>query len=212
MGIKSYLKKAASGGTFQEALAEAAKNSFENPPDGTYIAMLTTMELTTTKKDDKLQVKCAWTFIEGELAGKVKYDFIGLEGTRGFEPLIWRLNQLGIKAEEIMNANLDVNLEAIGNQRLVAKVQLKTNGEFQNLKVQKLLPNYEADMGDGSQASSQSDGEDVHVGSKVKAKVEGKEAIGEITNIDEEAGVVTLKIGGKEYAVPSSDLIAVVKS
>jgi len=145
MNLNRFLKNA--NQEWAETVEKAKKGNFENPPDGSYIAELTSADLDESKNSGKIQIRWGYTFLEGDKAGTTKYEYLGLEGQRGLEPLVWRLSALGVDAAAIDLTQLETVLEDLVEQHLVMKITLKTppNSDFQNLRVVKLLPNYNAE-------------------------------------------------------------------
>ena len=145
MNLNRFLKTA--NQEWAETVEKAKKGNFENPPDGAYIAELTSADLDESKNSGKIQIRWGYTFLEGDKAGTTKYEYLGLEGQRGLEPLVWRLSALGVDAAAIDLTQLETVLEELVERHLVMKITLKTppNSDFQNLRIVKLLPNYNAE-------------------------------------------------------------------
>lgn len=196
---------AGSAEAFRASVEEVKSKTFENPPDGTYIAMLTGAEVCESQAG-KMQTKWSFTFVEGDLSGKTKYDWIGLEGTRGFEPLIWRLQQLDVDPSEVDISKLQELMDELVEDEIVVRFQLKTTTsqdgrEFQNIKNMRILPGYEvSDVGQGDQE------ETLTVGMRVSISVDGKKKLGVVTEINEAQGLVGVKVGQETHVVSVGDI------
>jgi len=130
--------------TWTETVKRAG--TFENPPDGRYIMQLATAELGENSKN-LAQIKWGWAILEPDLAGTTKYEYMQLEGKLGMDPFAWRLNSLGLKLEDLQLEgveDLKKLLAALTEEGFVVDAQLATKDGFQNIRIQKLLTEYDA--------------------------------------------------------------------
>jgi hypothetical protein len=217
-------------GGWEETVEKANASRGENPPDGTYIMQLAGAELCEAKKTGNLQIKWTMTILEGDLAGNNKYDYMGLQGSRGLEPLSWRLGQLGIRLEDVDINKLEEFLTELVSHGPVMKVILKTgkDSDFQGVKIDKVLPGYDVDSAGynssddndnytstESDTSTEPEGDVEHVdlmpGMKVKCLVDGSTTEAVVMATDEAEGSVTVKVGKKEHKISGDDIQEVIE-
>lgn len=192
------------GATAQKAVTEGPGGS-SSIPDGQYVMQLTGSELVEAKKSGKAMLKNAYTVVEGDLTGSIKYDYVQLEGTRGTEPLAWFLQHFGYDPLELNIEYLPDYLESMVKAGHVCKVGLSTTGDYQNLRFQELLHDYDpednteiestyhATEGDTEQVDEAPDAvepeaseDDLRVGMKVSFELKGKATTGIVKAINDE--------------------------
>lgn len=124
---------------WKKARKEAEKDiGFADYDDGRYIAKLTSGGLGESKTSDRLQVAWGWTFQEGDYEGQKVFDYDGCETD---ENLVWvgrKFARLGYEIPEDFDDIPEV-LEEIVADGIVARITLKTVGEYQNIQIQKVL-------------------------------------------------------------------------
>ncbi len=198
---------------------KATQGGFTNPPDGSYVAQLSGASLEQSRSSNRLQIKWQFTLLEGDQAGTVKNDYQGLEGERSLEFLAWRLRDLGVDVNDVNLERLQDLLDDLVARDMVMKITLKTqkDSDFQNLRVQKLLPNYntedfqlpstEAHSNNGSAPESAMSGEDENIELKPGMKItfadpkSGKDLTGILDSVDEEAETCVVRVGVKKHTV-----------
>lgn len=225
--LKRFLKQA-QGATWKETVERASENTFENPADGVYIMLLSSAELGESKKGN-VQIKWGYTIVEGDLAGQKKWDFMGLEGPLGLDPLAWRLSSLGYNIADVNLEKLEEVLDEIVSKNMYLKTRLTTkpDSDFQNMRIVKVLPeDFEPDTpipststktaepkAKAAPAAEVEEDAELVVGMPVSFKDEdGDEIEGKVTAINEETEEVTVKVGKKEHTVPAADLTIIDNS
>lgn len=200
--LSKFLANAAKN--WDDTVETAKSSGFEDPPDGQYIVKMSGAEVAMSKQD-KAMVKWSFTILEGDLAGKTKYDFMSLEGKLELQPLAWRLQSLGIRLEDVDVANLQDELNELVEQAPAMRITLQTKGEFQNLKITRLLPNYEIPDDDDEEAV------ELQVGMQVTFKEGRKNLTGEVSEIDVEEGEATVDVDGEPHVVPFEKLSIILE-
>jgi hypothetical protein len=136
--IKSRLKKAQQ--EWKDAKKEAdEQRGFNEYDDGRYIVKLTNAEVAESQSSDRLQVVWTWTFQEGDYEGKDVRDFDGLETESNLMWLARKFARLGYDAPDDLAEELSDMLGDLVEDQIVARVRLKTKGDFQNLYVDKVI-------------------------------------------------------------------------
>lgn len=205
---------------WDEALKSTSAGAYEEFPDGVYIVQLSSMEIGESKAG-KVQVKSGFTFVEGEYTGKTKNDFIGLEGARGLEPLQWRLSSLGVKVEDVDFQRIQDTFDELVEARMTMRIQLKTTKsssgtEFQNIRIQKLLPGYDPDESgyDSTESIPEEEpveeGQELKIGMTVAFSVDGASAEGQVKKIDEKKGTADVKVGLETRTIQITDISSIV--
>lgn len=221
--LSQFLSKAQ--GEWGKTIEKAKSSSFENPPDGSYIVQISAAELGESKAG-KTQIKWSYTVLEGELAGQTNNEYMGLEGPLALDPLAWRFQALGIKLEDLDLRKLEEYLDDIISQNIVMKITLKTkpNSDFQNLRVQKILPNYQVedeayttttndDLGEAEESSEAVEVEQVELaaGMKVSFSKDSKKMEGIVKEVREEGNECDIRVGVKTHTIPITDITGVVE-
>jgi hypothetical protein len=124
---------------WKKARKEAEDSSgFAEFEDGRYIAKLTKAEFGESKTSERLQIAWGWTFQEGDYEGQTTFDYDGCETD---DNLVWvgrKFARLGYEIPEDFD-DIPEALEEIVADGVVARIVLKTSGEYQNIQIQKVL-------------------------------------------------------------------------
>jgi cobalamin biosynthesis protein CobT len=149
--LKKKLQKAQNN---WEGAREKAKETsgFTEVPDGRYLAHLTNAQIGESRSSGRLQIQWTWTISDGEFEKDTKLDFDGLETEDNLVFLGRKLARFGYELPEDITAISDILEELIDKQPL-ARIRLKTKGEFQNVYVDKLMRSVPTD-GDESEVDS----------------------------------------------------------
>lgn len=220
--LTRFLKQASQ--TWDEAVKEAESSSFDNPADGIYIVLLSGAEAKESKAG-KLQIVWTWTILDGELQGKTKTEFMGLEYEWSLASLARRFRDLGRNAaDEDINQLEEILKEEVEKQKKF-QIQLKTkpNSDFQNLYIRRQMSDDWSpddslgslgDDGYGStdhldddsnssdledESGSEEESEPLEIGSLVGFIEKGKTLEGTVTSINEKTSEVTISSGNKKY-------------
>lgn len=146
--LKNKLKKAQNN--WKSARTQANETvGFAEVSDGRYLAHLTAAVIGESKSSGRLQIQWTWTIADGEHEGDTKLDFDGLETEDNLVFLGRKLARFSYELPEDITEIADI-LEELIEKRPLARIRLKTRGEFQNVYVDKIM-----------QASSTDDDDDV---------------------------------------------------
>ena len=157
--LKNKLKKAQDN--WQGAREKAKESSgFTEVPDGRYLAHLTNAQIGESRSSGRLQIQWTWTISDGEFEKDTKLDFDGLETEDNLVFLGRKLSRFGYELPEDITAISDILDELIEKQPL-ARIRLKTKGEFQNVYVDKLMRSVSTDDEDSDEESMVSEDEDL---------------------------------------------------
>lgn len=223
--LSKFLKNAAQN--WGKTVEEAGKG-FGQFEDGDYIGQLSKAVIAQSKKG-VTQIRWGYTILEGDYKGEHCTEFMGLENELGLKPLAWRLQQFEIELADVNLEKLQDLLDWIVKQQFKCKFGLRTTkssaGEFQNFKWQTLLSEYvaepEIEVADSSPGdiepeplpddpatdmSPESTVDECHVGSKVRFFVDGKQSVGIVKSMDEEAGTAVVKVGVASKTMPFEEL------
>ena len=134
---------------FKEQQEKAKEGGFDYE-DGVYFAQLVGLEFAEAKQSGRPQLEWTWLFLEGDNKGKKTMDFDGLDRE---DALVWvmrKLSQLGYAIDELQSPEELVDLvDEIVEEKICAKIRLKTKGEYQNLLIDRVVENSEEYLGDG---------------------------------------------------------------
>jgi hypothetical protein len=125
---------------------KAAEESagFTDYDDGRYIAKLTDASIGESQSSGRLQTMWTWTFMEGEYENQTVRDFDGMDSE---ESMVWfrrKIARLGFEAPDDFDT-IDELIKEIANANVVARIRLKTKGEFQNLMIDRVLAGSESE-------------------------------------------------------------------
>jgi cobalamin biosynthesis protein CobT len=157
--LKKKLQKAQNN---WQGAREKAKEStgFTEVPDGRYLAHLTNAQICESRSSGRLQIQWTWTISDGEFENDTKLDFDGLETEDNLVFLGRKLSRFGYELPEDITEISDILDELVEKQPL-ARIRLKTKGEFQNVYVDKLMSSGSSDDDDSGDESMSSDDEDL---------------------------------------------------
>ena len=157
--LKNKLKKAQNN---WQGARERAKEStgFTEVPDGRYLAPLTNAQICESRSSGRLQIQWTWTISDGEFEKDTKLDFDGLETEDNLVFLGRKLSRFGYELPEDITEISDILDELIEKQPL-ARIRLKTKGEFQNVYVDKLMRSVSSDDENSENESMVSEDEDL---------------------------------------------------
>ena len=162
--LKNKLKKAQND--WENARSKAKETTgFTEIPDGRYLANLTDGVIGESKSSGRLQIQWTWTVADGEFEGDTKLDFDGLETEDNLVFLGRKLARFSYELPEDITEISDI-LEELIEKKPMARIRLKTRGEFQNVYVDKIIQS-SSDDGEGSDdddVGSDTDAEDVDGG------------------------------------------------
>lgn len=196
----------------QKADSGSLNDIFE---DGRYKISVTDAQATESKKGD-FMVVFSFTFLEGEYKGKVKKAFRVITPDRAEDNLariLLDINKLGFEIEDF--EQIESALEEIRNKKVVARVTLKTRGEYQDAYIDKLLTGEEAENTEdevegGIETPVEEPAEEsVDVGSKVSFEWKGETLEGKIKEFTDDDTKAKIQVGNKIYPVKVEDLTLV---
>ncbi len=144
MALKNFLKEMQDKWAEQSSAAKQ-QGDFENVPDGRYIAILSSAELTESKSSSRPMLAWGWTILEGDLEGEVIRSYRMLDYDNSFFWLAKELSTLGIDPEAVNIAKLEATLDELVESKIVARLKLQTKNEFQNVYVDRVLHDYYED-------------------------------------------------------------------
>lgn len=121
----------------KERVAESG-GGFQEYEDGRYLMQCVKLEFGESA-NGRFQVSFTWKFVDGDYEGKTKMSFQGLETEDGWTYFFNDLARLGFDIPEAPNeAALNAIAKEIAKVKPMARVVLKTKGEFQNLYINKI--------------------------------------------------------------------------
>ena len=157
--LKNKLKKAQDNWVGARSKAKES-TGFTEVPDGRYLAHLTNAQICESRSSGRLQIQWTWTISDGEFENDTKLDFDGLETEDNLVFLGRKLSRFGYELPEDITEISDILDELIEKQPL-ARIRLKTKGEFQNVYVDKLMRSVSSDDEDSNNESMVTDDEDL---------------------------------------------------
>lgn len=164
--------------TFKQAMAKAKKGwkkaqkrvednpGFVEVEDGRYKATIEKMELGQSKSSGRLQCSITYKILEGEYKGQRVFDHQGLDSEDNLYYFGLLLAKFGYELPENFEDIEDI-LEAIVKDEPVVRITVKTNGDFTNTRLNKVLDeeadeesDEESDEEDDDEESEEEDEED----------------------------------------------------
>lgn len=215
--LKNFMKKANDKWT-EEAHRAKTESGFERIDDGRYIATLRSATLGESKAGNP-HILFEWKVAEGEEKGSIVRDYQNLGNEQSFFFLGKSLMRLGIDPEEVIwdekQSKDDMYimnvLDSLSGKNITAKIVLKTNGEFQNVRMEEVIEDYEEDEDDESEATEpESEEVELAVGMKVKFQDEEDELVGVVQKIG--AKYVKILSDDNIYSVTASDILEILES
>lgn len=135
MSLDAQLKKAKSLWN----KAKEMKPDFDNVvPDGVYVGKITKAEVGESQSSGRLQVGFAAQISGGEYKGEKVYWYSGLKTEQNFMYLQRDIVRLGKQVPADINDLTDI-LEEIQKEKPSIRFKVKTDGEFQNVRILKAL-------------------------------------------------------------------------
>lgn len=162
------------------AKEDSSKSSSFQIEDGKKKGKLSNMEIrTNTQNKDWLHVFCEFTIVEGDETGKHAYIRWGLETDENLVHLQRNLRKLGVEVDDMDPEELPDIVETLLKQKPTCKLTVKTNGDYQNVYIDKLLNDDDEGGDEGSEPEVDEDEDDdnprVRPGKAGKKKDEDKE-------------------------------------
>lgn len=144
MDITKFLATAQKKGTWATAATKAAEGgSFDEIPDGRYVAVLSGAELGESKGSGRAQIVFSYTISEGDKEGEIKRDYFGLEGEDSLVWLARLFTTFGIDPDNVDLTELEATLDDLAEKGIACQLQLKTKNDYQGVRVLKILDDYE---------------------------------------------------------------------
>jgi hypothetical protein len=141
--LRKKLKEA--GKLWKGAKKKAAEKSsaFVEYEDGRYMARLQGGEIGTSEAG-RLQLAWSWKFEDEPYEGKIKKAYQGLENEDNLVFLARDLERLGYEAPDDI-AGIEEVLNDIKKEKPLARIRLKSKGDFQNVYIDKVFSGDEED-------------------------------------------------------------------
>lgn len=141
--IKFDLKKALTLATkkhLAKAKEKAGSGGFDEFDDGKYVMRCEGGELGQSASSDRFQATMFWKFVEGDYKGKPYRSYQGLDTEDGWTYFLRDLGRLGYDTAELEDfSEVLPILKELKKEKPVCRVTLKSSGEFQNLRIQRLI-------------------------------------------------------------------------
>lgn len=136
--LKAKLDKAK--GAWKKAKTRAAteKSGFDEIEDGRYLARLVSFEIGESKSSSRVQMMTEWKLQEGDYKGQSKRNYDGLESEDNLVYVAKFIGRLGYEAPDDLDS-LDALMKEIVAEKPLARIRLKTRGEFQNVYVDQVF-------------------------------------------------------------------------
>lgn len=156
VNLKDFLKKA---NKFRETVASNASKGFEEFEDGSYVARATKLEIAPSSAGN-MQAVTSWKFLEGEYRGKTKKAFQRLVNEDGWTYFLRDLRAMGFDIAQIDDFEADIPniMKEVEKEKPVCRIKLVTNGDFQNVRINRLLD--EDEVEDAESAEEEDDEEE----------------------------------------------------
>lgn len=174
--MKFDLKKALTLATkkhLAKAKEKAGTGGFDEFDDGKYVMRCEGGELGQSSSSDRFQATMFWKFVEGDYKGKPYRSYQGLDTEDGWTYFLRDLGRLGYDTSELEDfSEVLPILKELKKEKPVCRVTLKSSGEFQNLRIQRLIDPDEVDEED----EDEDDDDDKKKSSKKKTAKKKKPA------------------------------------
>jgi hypothetical protein len=148
--------------------ASEQASPFTEYDDGRYMARLQGGEITTSE-GGRLQLVWSWKFEDEPYEGKIKKAYQGLETEDNLVFLARDLERLGYESPDDL-AGVEEVLADIKKEKPLARIRLKTKGDFQNVYIDKVWGDEDSD-----DAEDDSDDETESVESSDEGEEEAEE-------------------------------------
>lgn len=218
MSAQNFKKKlAAAGKKWKEARKNASSGggNYEEFEDGRYLTQVTELEIGESQ-NGRLQLVWGFKFLEGDYKDKTKRDYQGMETEQNLQFVAQRIAQFGYEVPEDIE-DIEDPVKAILKEKPICRISIKTKGDFQNVRVLKVLGKDEADAAaeDADESESEEiseDGTEIKKGMKITCTIKGKEVTAEVVEVledDNELRIVTEE--GKKYKISSDKVTGIVE-
>jgi hypothetical protein len=190
---------------WKAAREQAGDGTFAEYSDGRYLARLTGLSLGTAQSSGRLQTTFEWTFADGEYKGNKAYNYQGMDNEEGLIWLVRDLQKFGYEVPEDMD-ELEELLAEILKDRPLARIQLVSSGEYQNIRINRVFTDgEEPEVDDGEEGEGESEeelgapdsddkgGKTWGEGQACEALYEGETYKVVIVSIDEDEGTATVQ-------------------
>lgn len=141
--LKKKLKDASKLWKGAKKRAAEQPSGFTEYEDGRYMARLQGGEIGTSD-GGRLQLAWSWKFEDEPYEGKIKKAYQGLENEDNLVYLARDLNRLGYEAPDDL-AGVEEILKEIKKEKPLARIRLRTKGDFQNVYIDKVFGGDEDD-------------------------------------------------------------------
>jgi len=139
--------------------AKGMKPEFESPvADGVYVGRISMAELGESQSSGRLQVSWGVVISAGEFKGETVRWWSGLKTEQNFMYLQRDIARLGKEVPEGVNELEDI-LKEIEKEKPSIRFKVKTDGEFQNVRVLKMLSGADVPEDDDTNADPEPDAE-----------------------------------------------------
>jgi hypothetical protein len=218
MSAQNFKKKLAAAGKKWKVARETAStggSGWDEFEDGRYLTQVTGLEIGESQ-NGRLQLVWDFKFLEGDNKDKVKKDFQGMETEQNLQFVAQRITQFGYEVPEDIEDVEDV-VKAILKEKPICRISLKSKGDFQNVRVLKVLGKDEADAAGEDAEESESeeisdDGTEIKKGMKITCTIKGKEVTAEVVEVLEDEGKIRIVTDeGKKYAIASDKVTGIVE-
>lgn len=218
------LKKAWAAGYKAKDELAAGGQSFM-PDDGKYIVALTDATLGESQSSGRPQIDWEYTFIEGDYKGKTKHVYDGLDRPEGIPYVMRRIALMGGDVPEELEGLEEVLAKLVKAQPKM-RVRVKTKDDFVNIYVMHLVDEdgniirgeetkakaaaVSPESPAQEEAAGGDEGVDIVVGLRVRCYDDNDKevGVGEVTDTDEAAGEVTVKLDSGKRQIFTADKIA----
>ena len=147
--VKFDLKKALTLATkkhLAKAKEKAGSGGFDEFDDGKYVMRCEGGELGQSASSDRFQATMFWKFTDGDYKGKPYRSYQGLDTEDGWTYFLRDLGRLGYDTTELEDfSEVLPILKELKKEKPTCRVTLKSSGEFQNLRIQRLIDPDEVD-------------------------------------------------------------------
>ena len=136
--LEAYMKRNKS--KWSKATDRAKEDSGGIPQfdDGRYRMQLQKMEVGESKKG-RPQVISTWKFKEGDYKGQLYKSFQGIDNEDGVFYFLLDVKRLGFEVDEFDPSELGDLIKTITEDKPTALVSLSTKGEYQNLRISRVV-------------------------------------------------------------------------
>lgn len=162
MAMKKHLSSAKEG---------AKSGGFDEFDDGRYKVRLTKV-VGGVSANGRPQIEFHWKFLSGDYKGKTKISYQGVENENNLKYLLMDIAKFGYETDEIENMDdLKGIIKELNKEKPKATVSLKTAGEYQNLRINKIAgSDDDEDLEDSDEEEVDDEDDEDESSSKKKSK------------------------------------------